>query len=138
MGDTGRRSFGWRALYGLMLLTLLGTACALAIPQTAEATELRGTIQAAGAQALVTPHQPPGSGVLTRRAGHIVTLSRLDSGALVARTRTDDLGRFAFSNVPPGRYRIEFGFPTPLRTLIVEVPDGVVLELPPIVLPPSP
>jgi hypothetical protein len=110
------------------LLALAALAGLALLPAPAAATELRGSVQVRGGA----------GGVLGPRAGYVVTLESLAAGTLVARAVTDRLGRFAFAGVAPGGYRLSIGYPTPLRTLTVTVPDAFELELPPIVLPAPP
>jgi SdrD B-like domain len=77
------------------------------------------------------------SGTLVTQPAQLVTLIDAATGAIVARTYTSGSGTYTFTNLPPGSYQVQVGFPTTTPGPIVAVPAGITQTLPPLVVAPT-
>jgi hypothetical protein len=134
-----------RATLACLLLCSLALAGCLA---PGEAPPVGPVRPEQGASVPVTP-TAPGTGAVTGlvvtedlfpAAGAEVTLA--SHGAAIATVRTDETGRYAFANVPPGKYELQFDAPCCLskaREVVVtagqETHVNLILSLAPSVKP---
>ena len=74
------------------------------------------------------------TGMIVSQPPQLVTLIDAGTGAIVARTYSNGSGAYAFTNLPPGSYQVQVGYPATTPGPIVAAPQGATQTLPPVVV----